>query len=129
LYPILKKHQIIGYFRYADDILIIYNQNKTNIDETITEFNKLSTSIKFTIEKEQHKSSNFLNLTIHQKRTKLEFRIYRKPTQTDTIIPNDACYPHEHEVASIIYLINRVVKYPIINETKAKELDIIQDTL
>jgi hypothetical protein len=32
LYPILKKRQIIGYFRYIDDILIIYNQNKTNIE-------------------------------------------------------------------------------------------------
>jgi hypothetical protein len=40
LYPIVKKHQIIGYFRYVDDILIIYNRNKTNIEETLTEFNK-----------------------------------------------------------------------------------------
>jgi hypothetical protein len=47
-------------------ILIIYNQNKTNIDETLTEFNKQTTSIKFTIEKE-HNSNNFLELTIHQK--------------------------------------------------------------
>jgi hypothetical protein len=28
LYPILTRHQIMGYFRYVDDILIIYNQNK-----------------------------------------------------------------------------------------------------
>jgi hypothetical protein len=40
LYPILIKDQIIGYFRYVDDILIIYNQNKTNLHETLTEFNK-----------------------------------------------------------------------------------------
>jgi hypothetical protein len=30
LYPILKKHQICGYFRYVDDILIIYIQSKQN---------------------------------------------------------------------------------------------------
>jgi hypothetical protein len=64
LYPILKKHQIIGCFRYID-ILKIYNQNKTNIEETLTEFNKETTSIKFTIEKEQHNSINFLDLIIH----------------------------------------------------------------
>jgi hypothetical protein len=29
LYPILKKQKIIGYFWYTDNILIIYNQNKT----------------------------------------------------------------------------------------------------
>jgi hypothetical protein len=40
LYPIFKKHQIIWYFWYVDNIIIIYNQNKTNIDETLTEFNK-----------------------------------------------------------------------------------------
>jgi hypothetical protein len=26
LYPVLVKYQIIGYFRYVDDIFIIYNQ-------------------------------------------------------------------------------------------------------
>jgi hypothetical protein len=40
LYPILKKHQIIGYFRYVEDILIIYNQNKTNVEETQNSTNK-----------------------------------------------------------------------------------------
>jgi hypothetical protein len=28
IYPILIQQQIIAYFRYIDDILIIYNQNK-----------------------------------------------------------------------------------------------------
>jgi hypothetical protein len=46
------KHQIIGYFRYKEGILIIYNRNKTNIDETLTEFSKQITSIKFSVEKE-----------------------------------------------------------------------------
>jgi hypothetical protein len=50
IYPILLKHKIIGYFRYADDILLIYNQNKTNIEEMLGEFNKQPT-IKFTTQK------------------------------------------------------------------------------
>jgi hypothetical protein len=28
VYPILIKQHIIGYFRYVDDILVIYDQNK-----------------------------------------------------------------------------------------------------
>jgi hypothetical protein len=68
LFPILIIYQIIGYFRYVDDIFIIYNQKKTNKDETLAEFNKRRTNIKFTIEKEQYDSINFLNLTIHRKR-------------------------------------------------------------
>jgi hypothetical protein len=59
LYPILIKYQIIGYLRYTDDILIIYNQNKTNTCETLIEFNKQGTNIKFTTENEQHNSINF----------------------------------------------------------------------
>lgn len=33
IYPILKKKQIIAYYRYVNNILIIYDQNKTNIDD------------------------------------------------------------------------------------------------
>jgi hypothetical protein len=50
IYPILIQQQIIAYYRYVDDILIIFDQNKTNINHT-HEFNKLQLTIKFTIEK------------------------------------------------------------------------------
>jgi hypothetical protein len=32
IYSILIKKQIVTYFRYIDDILLIYDKNKTNID-------------------------------------------------------------------------------------------------
>jgi hypothetical protein len=67
-----------------------------------------------------------LDLIIHR-RTKLEFGIYRKTTQTDTGIPNDSCHPYGHKIASINYSINRVHTYTIINEAKTKELNIIRD--
>jgi hypothetical protein len=35
------KYQIIGYFRYTDDILIMYYQKKTNIGETLVEFSNV----------------------------------------------------------------------------------------
>jgi hypothetical protein len=128
--PVRKGPPIyIRYFRYVDDILIIFNQNKRNIHETVTEFNKQTTNIKFNIKEQQHNCINFLDLTIQRKRTKLEFGIYRKPTQTDTIIPNDLCHPYEHKIANISYLINRVHTYPVTKEAKTKELNIIQDTL
>jgi hypothetical protein len=83
----ISKSSSLQYFRYVDDILLIYNQNKTNIEEMLAEFNKQQPTIKFTIEKETHKSINFLDLTIRQEQ-KLEYTIYRKPTQTDIIIPS-----------------------------------------
>jgi hypothetical protein len=39
IYQILIRQQITGYFRYVDDILIIYGQNKTNIEYTHNELN------------------------------------------------------------------------------------------
>jgi hypothetical protein len=33
---ILNKYQLIHYYRYMDDILIIYNTNSTNIENTLT---------------------------------------------------------------------------------------------
>jgi hypothetical protein len=71
-----------------------------------------------------------LDLTIHQRNKKLECEIYRKPTHTDIIIPNDSCHPFEHKTSAIKYLINRVNTYPITNEAKKKkEISIIHNIL
>jgi hypothetical protein len=118
IYPILMKQQTVTYFRYIDDILIIYDQNKTNIDHTLHEFNKLQSTINFTIEKEQHESINFLDLAIHRKNKNLQFSIYQKPTQTDIIIPNSSCHQYKHKLSGINYLLNRLHTYPITEKAK-----------
>jgi hypothetical protein len=38
----LVKYNIIGYFRYVDDILIVYNNNQTDIHDMLNAFNNLS---------------------------------------------------------------------------------------
>jgi hypothetical protein len=129
IYPILVKQQIIGYFRYVDDILLIYDQNKTNIEQILNEFNKLQPTIKFTIEKELHESVNFLDLTIHREEKKLLFSINRKPIQTVIIIPSDSCYPYEHKFSSINNLLNRAHSCPITKEAKEIELNTIRSIL
>jgi hypothetical protein len=35
--------QIIAYYRYVDDIFIICNKNKTNIEKTLNDFNNIKT--------------------------------------------------------------------------------------
>jgi hypothetical protein len=39
VYDIFVKHKIIGYFRYVNDILIIYNEKHTDINLTLHDFN------------------------------------------------------------------------------------------
>jgi hypothetical protein len=53
MYPILRTGEIVAYYRYVDDILIIYDQHKTNIEQTLEEFNNIQPAIKFTTEKEK----------------------------------------------------------------------------
>jgi hypothetical protein len=73
LYPILKTQEIMTYYRYVDDILIIYDQRRTNIKQTLNEFNNIQPSINFTIEKEQHEKINYLDITIHRRNKRLKF--------------------------------------------------------
>jgi hypothetical protein len=98
---------IYGYFRYMDGIFIICNKKK-NIEHTFNGFSKLQSTVEFTIETELHNSS-FLDLTIHYEDKKLKFSMYRKPTQTDVIIPNSSCPLCKHKLSSISYLLNKTL--------------------
>jgi hypothetical protein len=95
----------------------------------LNDFNKLQPTINFTIEKELQESITFIDLTIHREEEKFLFSIYRKPTQTDIIIPNNSCHPHEHKTSSINYLFNRVHSYPLTKEGKEMELNAIKNML
>jgi hypothetical protein len=90
---ILTRHNIMGYFSYVDDILVIYDDGMTDIHAVQKILNNLTPTIKFTLEKETEHRINFLDITIHNTDSKLSFSIYRKPTATDVIIPADSCHP------------------------------------
>ena len=100
----------MGYFRYVDDILVVYDKTVTDIDKVLECFNKIMPTMKFTIEKEREDMINFLDITIEKEKDKLVFYVYRKPNATDSIIPFDSCHPTEHKTAALRYLTNRVNK-------------------
>jgi hypothetical protein len=97
---ILLQYQIIGYFRYADSILIIYKKDTTNILDVLNRFNSITPTMNFTIEEKDNKI-NFLDITISKENSTFSFDIYRRPTTTDTIILNDSCHPLEYKLAAI----------------------------
>jgi len=39
-----------GYFRYVDDILLVYEDNLTNTDEVLNLFNNITPGLIFTLE-------------------------------------------------------------------------------
>jgi len=106
-----NKHKIVSYFRYVDDILIIYNANYTGIDNIQKDFNALHPNTKFTAETETNNKLNFLDVTIHRTPTNWKISIYRKPSFTDTIIPYSSNHPAQHKYATIMFLHNRLNTY------------------
>ena len=59
------KHKIIDYFRYVDDILLIFDSNHTDIQTILNDFNAIHLKLKFTAEIETDNKINYLDVTIH----------------------------------------------------------------
>jgi len=53
IFEILRNSKIGGYYRYIDNILVIYNENCTNIEEVHKLFNTITLDLKFTLEQEK----------------------------------------------------------------------------
>jgi hypothetical protein len=51
IFDILKRNNVIEYFRYVDDILIVYDKTHTNIEGVLNSFNNIMPTMIFTIEK------------------------------------------------------------------------------
>ena len=126
---IMTKPGIEGYFRYVDDILLIYNKHIIDINEILTLFNSVSPSLKFSLEVETNNSLNYLDLTLIKNPNAISYDIYRKPTATDTIITRDYCHPIEKKMAAIGYFANRINTYELSNDSKQTEIDTIKHNL
>jgi len=129
LIDILSNNHIIGYFRYVDDILLIYDIEITNINKLLEQVNNTTPNLNFTIETEQNNMLNFLDITIHRNPKKFEFSIYRKPTVTNHIIPKDSCHPPSHKLSAIRFLTDRMHTYPISEHSRVTEANNIKHIL
>jgi hypothetical protein len=126
---VLTDNNVLGYFRYVDDILIVYNDTSTDVQEVYRAFNSLTTTIRFTTENETDNKIKFLDITIHKERNIFSFNIFRKTTATDIIIPKDSCHPPEHKQVAIRYLLNRMETYHLKDDNKKTEPNTIKQIL
>jgi hypothetical protein len=108
---ILLKYHIVVYFRYLDDILVVHNKDTTNLYDVFDLLNNIMLTMKLSIEEEKENKINFLDIIMSKENDNFYFDIHRKPTTTDTIIPNDSCHPHENKVAAIRYPASRMETY------------------
>jgi hypothetical protein len=70
------KHRIIDYFRYVDDILLIFDPNHTDIQSILTDFNALHPNLYFTAEIGRDNPINSLYISIQKKKKKIASSIY-----------------------------------------------------
>jgi hypothetical protein len=74
-------------------------------------------------------SINFLDITITKTPDRLSYKVYRKPTITNTIIPNDSCNLVQHKLAAIKFLTNSHDSYHLDSTNKQIKNGIIDQIL
>jgi len=103
IFDILKEEKIIGYFRYVDDILIIYNENITDVNQVLKSFNNITPSLTFTLEEEEENKLNFLDILIIKTKDKISFDIYRKKNHLGhhhpkRLVPSNRTETSSHQI-------------------------------
>jgi hypothetical protein len=105
------KHKLVNYFRFVDDILIIYDSQDTNIHAILNDFNSIHPNLQFTEETEQNNTISYLDITIHKTPMNINISIFRKPTFADTLITYTSIHPIQQKYAAIRFLDNRLNSY------------------
>jgi hypothetical protein len=119
-------HKIIYWYRYVDDIIVLYNGNKRQCCQLLTHINKIHPKLNFTAEYEQDNRLHFLDVTITKKDNRHNFNIYRKPTTTDTLIHNSSNHPTQHKHAAFRSMLHRLKCIPLSAEDSNTELNTIK---
>lgn len=111
--------------RYVDDVFCVWLGDDEQLNQFLMYLNSFNQKIQFTMEAGKDQL-NYLDLSIKKHRNKLEFEIYRKPTQTDTIIPADANQSIQAKYSAFHSLIHRLFNVPLSPENYKKEVDVIK---
>ena len=98
----IESKEIIYYKKCVDDIIIIFNHNKTNETAITSIMKNINEPLEFKATMEVNKSINYLDLTISKNINNMELSLYRnQPTQisqsnTHLIIHGTTKERHSH---------------------------------
>jgi len=93
------------YYRFVDDIITACPSNLT--DYLLTVFNSFNQRLQFTLEVEDNKSLNFLEISIISDNNKLHFDWYHKPTFSRRYLNFLSQHPDCQKRGTIIGLLDR----------------------
>jgi hypothetical protein len=78
------------------------------------------------MELETDSTLNFLDVKICRSDGGFEFGIYRKPTQTDLVIPMESNHPYQYKMAAFRSMVYRLLTYQLSSQEYNKEVLIIK---
>ena len=108
--------EISLYKRYVDDILIIYDSQKINNNIIEQKIYTIDNNIEFKMTTEENNAIDYLDLTLHKQRNKIELSIHRKPTST-----TNPTTPTSKTMAAFRFYIHRMTMLPITTESRREE--------
>ncbi len=114
--------------RYVDDSFVVIKRDQ--VEDFTTHLNSITTSIKFTMEREENGQLPMLDTMIHRTDNgKLKVTIFRKPTHTDQYLSMDSHHPLQHKLGVIRTLEYRAKTLVTDPEDKTAELETIRRVL
>lgn len=111
-----------NYFRYLDDVMLIYDKDQMSISEISALLNDMNVDLKFKLESHGDQI-NFLDISIYNNQGKIETDIYYKATDTFQYLNFYSHHPHHTKVALPYNLARRICTIVSNNENKIKRLN------
>ncbi|OCT55453.1 hypothetical protein XELAEV_18002018mg, partial [Xenopus laevis] len=84
--------RLVFFRRYIDDMIMIWRGNETDFVEMVEELNNVDSPVKFTYSINPFKI-NFLDVEIMINGSKLDYTLYRKPTDNNVLLDYSSCHP------------------------------------
>ena len=103
------------WLRFIDDIFMIWNHSREELDIFTNNLNKFHPSIKFTKETSEF-GLPFLDTFIYKEDQQLKTRVYHKPTDNKQYLLYTSCHPKQHKDAKPYGLLVRAKRICSKNE-------------
>ena len=116
------------WLRFRDDIFMVWNHTREELDIFTTDLNKFHPTIKFTMETSEF-GLPFLDTFIYKEDQQLKTRVYHKPTDNKQYLLYTSCHPKQHKDAIPYGLLVRAKRICTKNEEFISEARSIIRTL
>jgi hypothetical protein len=114
---------------YVDDCICIFNSKEMDETQLLEHLNSQNTHIKFTLEKETNSSLPYLDILISRDTNKLNFTVYRKPTDLGILLSFDSNHSFATKATVARAGLKRAYEYCENKDDRENELSKVYQTL